>query len=432
MNTQDNVMPIEEAKALKEASDAIGKVIADLEKNDSGLDKGRIRNSTRNLARIIENARLLLGFSAHYDEFLLETVLLSDKGRRPLDADAVTDVMRMLTDHEFRPYAKPKSSMYSIIQEPDRERLKHVIKAVARLNAIDSLRDWFCSLPEWDGVERVDRFFGHYVPCNDNPVYMAAVSRYFLTSLAGRAVCPGLKADAIPVLYGPQGTRKSTMLEAIAPDFNWYANTEIDGENKEVVRQRIGKMIVEYAEMDKMRPSDVQKIRRDLALRKDENRRMKQDYYDQVPRRWMGCGTVNSQKFLVDETGNRRFFPLTVTDKCLIDKFTSDREQVFAEALNIFNAEGNVPSWLTAEELAKAAHEDYIDHDPWHGTIEMLLQSHPSQISNRLLNEAVGLDVGRRDKKSAHRIRAIMTMLGWSEAKSIGPSKERGFRRNLP
>ncbi|MCL7672351.1 hypothetical protein M8370_23035, partial [Enterobacter cloacae complex sp. OE43NF] len=95
MNTQDNVMPIEEAKALKEASDAIGKVIADLEKNDSGLDKGRIRNSTRNLARIIENARLLLGFSAHYDEFLLETVLLSDKGRRPLDADAVTDVMRM-------------------------------------------------------------------------------------------------------------------------------------------------------------------------------------------------------------------------------------------------------------------------------------------------------------------------------------------------
>ncbi|MEL4871860.1 hypothetical protein AAEU41_23940, partial [Pantoea agglomerans] len=64
MNTQDNVMPIEEAKALKEASDAIGKVIADLEKNDSGLDKGRIRNSTRNLARIIENARLLLGFSA--------------------------------------------------------------------------------------------------------------------------------------------------------------------------------------------------------------------------------------------------------------------------------------------------------------------------------------------------------------------------------
>ena len=58
MNTQDNVMPIEEAKALKEASDAIGKVIADLEKNDSGLDKGRIRNSTRNLARIIENARL--------------------------------------------------------------------------------------------------------------------------------------------------------------------------------------------------------------------------------------------------------------------------------------------------------------------------------------------------------------------------------------
>ena len=84
----------------------------------------------------------------------------------------------------------------------------------------------------------------------------------------------------------------------------------------------------------------------------DENRRMKQDYYDQVPRRWMGCGTVNSQKFLVDETGNRRFFPLTVTDKCLIDKFTSDREQVFAEALNIFNAEGNINPDIRFPHLA--------------------------------------------------------------------------------
>lgn len=435
MNPQEKtgtVTNLDEAKVLKGVSDAIGKIIAELEKNESGNDKGRIRSNTRELSRIMENSQLLLGFSVHFDAFLLEMVILSRKGRRLLDSEAVTDIARMLTDHEFRPYASPKRCMYSVVQEPDRQRLKHVISAVAKTCPMDSLRDWFNSLPEWDGVERVDRFFGHYLPCSDKPEYMAAVSRYFLTSLAGRAIEPGLKADAIPVLYGTQGTRKSSMLEAIPPNFDWYANTAIDGENKEVVRQRIGKMIVEYAEMDKMRPVDVQRIRRDLALRKDENRRMKQDYYDQVPRRWMGCGTVNTQKFLVDETGNRRFFPLNVTGKCLIEEFISEREQVFAEALQIFKYEGNVPSWLIAEELAKEAHAEYFDLDPWHGTIELELANAGGQITNRKLNDSVGLDVGRRDKKSAHRIRSIMTMLGWEEAKNIGPLKERGFRRKLP
>ena len=78
------------------------------------------------------------------------------------------------------------------------------------------MQEWAQSLGPWDGTPRVDKFLHTYFGAEDND-YSTAVSRYLWTALAGRALKPGIKADMVPILYGQQGTIKSSAIAALVP-----------------------------------------------------------------------------------------------------------------------------------------------------------------------------------------------------------------------
>lgn len=71
------------------------------------------------------------------------------------------------------------------------------------------------------------------------------------------------------------------------------------------------------------------------------------------PRRCVFAGTTNRNDYLTDDTDGRRFWPVTV-GAIKLDELTADREQIWAEAVELFRNGANW--WLDrTDEGASAA-----------------------------------------------------------------------------
>lgn len=126
-------------------------------------------------------------------------------------------------------------------------------------------------------------------------------------------------------------------------------------------------------------------------------------------------------KFLVDTTGNRRFAPVRV-GMIDIDRARTDMPQLWAEALQIFLAEGirHEP----VERLSAKVNEEYMRIDPWAEKLEIWL-SDPANLKDPMTGEdipltaanilelALGLRGSRVTTADARRLSACMTSLGY-------------------
>ena len=89
-----------------------------------------------------------------------------------------------------------------------RDVTHQAVTKVADEHAYHPVLDWLDSL-EWDGVARLDQLFTKYFGAERNG-YNKRVGAMFLISMVARVDQPGVKADHMPVIEGPQGVLKST------------------------------------------------------------------------------------------------------------------------------------------------------------------------------------------------------------------------------
>ena len=137
------------------------------------------------------------------------------------------------------------------------------------------------------------------------------------------------------------------------------------------------------------------------------------------PRRFLFIGTTNRDDFLTDPTGNRRFLPFHV-GRCSPDAIRRDREQLWAEAAAIFNAEG--VAYAEAERLAHAELDDFADGDELLVVIEEWLSKPPAQVEGfdeyPDQDEGPGLGAEARvstaGPQNTTTIKAVMEGLGMS------------------
>ncbi len=201
------------------------------------------------------------------------------------------------------------------------------------LHAFNDVQDYINGL-KWDGVPRLDTLFIDYLGAEDNE-YNRIVCRKMFTAAIARAMLPGCKFDCMLILCGRQGLGKSTLIDKMSRGF--YNDSIRTFEGKDASELLQGVWLVEVAELDAFRRSDVACIKQFLSLRADRYRAAYGRHVKELPRCCVFFGTCNQTDFLQDTTGNRRFWPVDVgivpRQKSVFDDLTDDViAQVWAEA----------------------------------------------------------------------------------------------------
>ena len=328
--------------------------------------QGRILASRNNLHRILAGeghwAAARIGFDS-----LRERVMIAPPG---------TAEWRPLLDEHYTAIAKRLETGPTGFVHIPAELMREMVRFVAHENAFDSAKGWLGGL-RWDGVPRVDRFLSDYLGVAESP-YSRAVSRYLWTALAGRALEPGVKADMVPVLVGPQGTGKSSIVRCIAPTAETFLELDLSQSEDEQARLMRGKLVIEFGELRGLRRREQDALKAFIARQVDVWRPKFQEMDRAYPRRSVFVGTTNTQEFLEDETGHRRWLPVDVphreqaTVSAAIRALERDRDQLWAEGAALFLAGG--VEWAEAETLAREETPKYEAIDPWTGAIGRWLE----------------------------------------------------------
>jgi len=298
-------------------------------------------------------------------------------------------------------------------KELDHKKIKHAVLNIASANRFDSAQMWLESLT-WDGVKRVDKFLTSHMGADDSP-YTRAVARYMWTGLAGRIMQPGVKADMVPVFIGEQGVGKSSAIAAFSPSEEVFAELSLADKDVEISRKIRGKAVVEIPELKGLKGKDMEHIKALITRIQEEWRQVYREYNSKYYRRNLFFGSTNDAEFLADVTGNRRWLPLAVGVRGVVDvgAIKLDRLQLWAEGRELFAAEGI--AYAEAELLARDVHADHMISDPWMDLIEPYVKvkgDFPVTVHEVLVDCLKFMSAGSYNRGHEMRVADIFRKLG--------------------
>ena len=248
-----------------------------------------------------------------------------------------------------------------------------------------------------------------------------AYGRKTLIGAVRRIRQPGSKHDTCLVLQGPQGKGKSSAIAALCPSPDWFTDSlGIGDEQKQVIEVTTGKWLVELAELAGMGKRDANSVKSMLSRTVDTARLSYGRLSTARPRQFILFGTVNEAQFLRDATGNRRYWPVSMSGRAdpddMREHIARNRDLLWAEA-SYFEAMGESPVlpkhlWLSA---ADGQRERLID-DPWQEKLESHLGERDF-IASEEVYETLGVLTAQRNPSVSQRIAGILTGMGFERTR---------------
>jgi len=399
------------------------------EKADSGLWAGQAMGSKTEMASNIGNVLLALRRDeAFRDAFAFNEMSNTAMLMKPLFKEDADHVVRPVNDADMA--VVQEYLQWQGMRRLGRDTVHQGIDVRSRELGFHPVRDYLNRLA-WDGVPRLETCMHTYFGA-ENSVYAAGVGRMFFISLVARIFVPGCKADHMLVLEGEQGILKSTACGVLGGE--WFSDSMPDiTSGKEAQQHLRGKWLLEVAEMHAMSKAEASLLKQFISRPLERYRPPYGRTEVLEPRQCVFIGTTNKDEYLRDETGGRRFWPVK-TVKIAIEKLTSDRDQLFAEALALFRA--GVQWWPTADfekQHAMPEQAKRYESDPWEGPIADHLAMRPeSKVTLEQVAIAVGFNQdGMRQfsPREANRVRAILTTLGWRKTAKRGTGGKRTWEK---
>lgn len=247
--------------------------------------------------------------------------------------------------------------------EPHTGLIGEVISQICTVNSFHPVKDYLDTL-EWDGTPRLHNWLKNYLSAEGDDDYLGAVGTKFLVAAVARVFEPGRKFDHMPIFEGMQGKGKSTVGRILAGD-KWFYDSELNLHDKDSALNLQGQWIVEMGELANINRADVRTIKSFVTRQVDKVRPPYGKRMVEIPRQCVFFGTTNDDSYLKDRTGNRRFWPVKISDHLEIDLegLRQDRDQLWAEA--VFNYELGEQLFLEkdVEELAKGVQESRVVED---------------------------------------------------------------------
>lgn len=234
------------------------------------------------------------------------------------------------------------------------------------------VRDYLNSLPEWDGMKRVEDLFIKYLQAEDTE-YVRTVTRKTFAAAVARIYVPGIKFDCVPVLDGDQGIGKSTIVkDLVSPEYYSETLSLTDMDDKSGAEKLQGFWAVEIGELAGMKKADIEKVKAFLSTCDDKYRPSYGRVVESHPRQCIIIATVNGERgYLRDITGNRRFWIIKLHQKK--QKKTWN-----------FTPEFRAQFWAEAKEIWKSGEKLYLEGD-------VLAEAEKMQQSAMEVDERVGM-----------------------------------------
>lgn len=289
-------------------------------------------------------------------------------------------------------------------------RIDELLGEIAYQNAfhpiVDAMRDNI-----WDGEPRVKRFIATLKTTNDG-LAEQLIWRWMICAMAAAHSDAGFSNQGVLTLAGEQGIGKTYWVKSLDP-LNCGAVREgviLDPANKDSVAIITSCWIAELGEVDgTFRKADIARLKSFTTADKDIYRMPYARKTSSFPRRTVFAATVNETEFLIDSTGNRRWWTVEVEG---IEHHNLDMMQIWAEIYHFWS--GGETTVLDTN-VSKALNQSNIQHQQIDPLQERVLKyfdwEQPPALRMSTTMVLMALGYGKPTGWEAQRMSAIIRKL---------------------
>lgn len=255
-------------------------------------------------------------------------------------------------------------------------KIPSYIAAISDSNQYNPVADWIMSKP-WDKKDRLPEIYNTLVANEEFPIQLKEViiRRWLLSAVAAALKPSGFHCRGVLTLQGPQSIGKTSWINALVSDPLLRDEVikldhHLDAGSKDSVLTAVSHWIVEFGEVDSTFKKDNARLKSFITAPNDKHRRPYAKVDSEYQRRTVFCASVNDANFLVDTTGNSRWWTIPVIR--IEFQHQVDMQQVFAQLA--VDYEKGEQWWLTPEEEAELEAQN-INHRMVSAVYERLLDA---------------------------------------------------------
>ena len=309
-----------------------------------------------------------------------------------------------------------------------------VVVQVARQNEYNPVTDYLDHVSKNVAPAYIDRLATTYLRPEDahlsEPTLYDEMLRKTLIAAVARAYDEGCKFDNACVIIGDQGARKSTFWSVLGGEFFSDALRDING--KDSLQVLANSWIMEWAELEaitnKKMAGDIKSF---LSQSTDVYRVPYGKVAEKFKRRGIIVGTSNkTDGFLVDETGNRRFWCIktsrSILDPIDCEGLLEERDAIWSAACAAYD-HGNGENLRLSKEnqiVVNEENKEYIIDNPWKTVIQEFIerpQNHNRELTTEaVLTEAIEKPVERQNRYDQMQCANILKELGYQKRRRGG------------
>lgn len=250
------------------------------------------------------------------------------------------------------------------------KKLDQHLTYLSQKSAYHPMAQWIQSKP-WDGVPRLDQFCQTIK--TDQLYARDVIKTWMIAGVEAAHSVDGFINQGVLVIQGRQNIGKTIWVKRLDAT-NHQAIKEgafLDPAQKDSVIMMSSYWIVELGELETIfKKSEIGRLKAFVTSQFDHVRFSYARKPTKMPRRSIYVATVNDEHFLVDESGNRRWW--TIRAEAIDLNHELDMQQVWAEAYHFW--ENGASPYLSKElqELINESNEDHERINP----MEELLRKH--------------------------------------------------------
>ncbi len=233
-----------------------------------------------------------------------------------------------------------------------REGFEDVLDAVLYGREADPLKDYLEGLPKPQGRNILPNMLSTCMNVRAKYKELAQwASTYMFLGVVWRCYEPGTKLDEIPILVGPGGIGKSTLLAMAVPQDIprlYGSGLELNSTVQRMVESILGRAICEMSEMVGANTGDMSRIKDFISRTNDDGTRLVYRHdTEPLPRRCIMVGTADKERFLPNDNNLRRFVPIVLNKgdaRKVRTYMAKKRDRLWAEAVELYHK--GVPAYL--------------------------------------------------------------------------------------